>query len=67
MEIDMLLTLIANVQRAFKKYMEYRTTVYELNRLTDRDLHDLGINRCDIEFIARKNAGEGFGKAATVK
>jgi uncharacterized protein YjiS (DUF1127 family) len=61
----MLITLIANIQRAFKKYMEYRTTVYELNRLTDRDLTDLGIHRCDIEFIARKHSMNKFGDPVT--
>jgi len=61
----MLLTLVANVQRAIKKYMEYRTTVYELNRLTDRDLADLGIHRCDIEFIARKHSATKFGDTVT--
>jgi uncharacterized protein YjiS (DUF1127 family) len=61
----MLLTLVANVQRAIKKYMEYRTTVYELNRLTNRDLADLGIHRCDIEFIARKHSATKFGDTVT--
>ena len=59
----MLLTLIA----AVKRYFEYRNTVYELGRLTARDLQDLGINRCDIEFIARKHAGEKFGSPSVVK
>ena len=61
----MLLTLVANVQRAIKKYMEYRTTVYELNRLTNRDLADLGIHRCDIEFIARRHSATKFGDPVT--
>ena len=61
----MLLTLVANVQRAIKKYMEYRTTAYELNRLTNRDLADLGIHRCDIEYIARKHSATKFGDPVT--
>lgn len=52
----MLLTLVATVQRYLKRYFEYRKTVYELNRLTTRDLADLGIARCDIEYIARKHS-----------
>lgn len=59
----MLLSLIAVISRAFKRWKEYRTTVYELNRLTDRDLTDLGIHRCDIEFIARKHSITKFGDA----
>ena len=61
----MLITLIANVSKAIKRWNEYRTTVYELNRLTDRDLSDLGINRSDIEFIARKHSVAKFGDAVT--
>ena len=52
----MLLTLVATVQRYLKRYFEYRKTVYELNRLTTRDLADLGIARCDIEYIAHKHS-----------
>ena len=61
----MLLTLVANINKAIKKYLEYRTTVYELNRLTNRDLADLGIHRCDIEFIARKHSATKFGDPVT--
>ena len=61
----MLLTLVANVQKAIKKYLEYRATAYELNRLTDRDLADLGIHRCDIEYIARKHSATKFGDLVT--
>ena len=52
----MLLTLVATVQRYLKRYFEYRKTVYELNHLSTRDLADLGIARCDIEYIAHKHS-----------
>ena len=52
----MLITLLAYVQRYLKKYFLYRRTMYELNSLTNRDLADLGINRGDIEFLARKHS-----------
>lgn len=52
----MLLTIMASVQRYVKRYFEYRRTMYELGRLTNRDLADLGIARGDIEFIARKHS-----------
>lgn len=52
----MLITILANVQRYLKRYFEYRRTMYELGRLTNRDLADLGIARGDIEFIARKHS-----------
>lgn len=43
-----------NVVGKFKQWRNYRRTVNELNTLTVRELNDLGINRSDIHFIARK-------------
>ena len=37
-------------------YRRYRESVRELSRLSDRELSDLGIARCDIEFVARQSA-----------
>lgn len=42
--------------RKWKEYTTFRRTQFELSRLTNRDLSDLGINRCDIEFIAREHS-----------
>ena len=56
----MLLTFLSSVNAAIKRYLEYRKTVYELSQLTNRDLRDLGIARCDIEFIARKHSTGAF-------
>ncbi|TXM96186.1 DUF1127 domain-containing protein [Methylobacterium sp. WL103] len=36
-----------------RAYLRYRETVTELSRLSDRDLADLGINRFEIQGIAR--------------
>ena len=36
-----------------RNYMQYRETVAELSRLTDRELDDLGISRYDIDSVAR--------------
>jgi uncharacterized protein YjiS (DUF1127 family) len=55
----MLLTFLSSINASIKRYLEYRKTVYELNQLTGRDLQDLGINRCDIEFIAWNAANGG--------
>ena len=38
-------------------WRRYRTSVRELSRLTDRELNDLGLNRYDIENVARQSAG----------
>lgn len=41
--------------KTIKKHLEYTKTVNELNRLSDRELNDLGINRGSIKEIARGN------------
>jgi uncharacterized protein YjiS (DUF1127 family) len=56
----MLIALFGAFSRWFKKEMEYRQTMYDLQRLTNRDLEDLGINRGEIEFIARNAAEKKF-------
>ena len=45
---------IMNPIRAFRKWRMYNETVRELNKLNARQLSDLGINRADIERIARQ-------------
>lgn len=57
----LLLTIFGKINAAIKRYFKYRETVYQLSLLTSRDLQDLGINRCDIEFIAR-NSAKGLGR-----
>lgn len=42
-----------NPIRSFRNWRLYNETVRELNRLNTRQLNDLGINRADIEKIAR--------------
>lgn len=43
-----------NIRRAYSEWREYRTTVNELNRMSERELNDLGISRADIPFVARR-------------
>ena len=43
-----------NFARSFNEWRRYRATCNELNKLTARELSDLGINRGDIPFVARK-------------
>ncbi len=45
-----------NLIRNYRNWRRYRDTVNELNRLSNRELNDLGINRGDIPFVARKTA-----------
>jgi uncharacterized protein YjiS (DUF1127 family) len=38
-----------------KRYQNYRKTVSELGKMTDRELNDIGITRADICAIAREH------------
>ncbi|WP_127523735.1 DUF1127 domain-containing protein [Mesorhizobium sp. Z1-4] len=44
-----------NLIRNYRNWRRYRDTVNELNRLSSRELNDLGINRGDIPFVARRS------------
>ncbi|MDQ0998928.1 uncharacterized protein YjiS (DUF1127 family) [Phyllobacterium ifriqiyense] len=45
-----------NLIRSYSNWRRYRDTVTELNRLSTRELSDLGIARSDIPFVAKKSA-----------
>lgn len=47
---------IQTIATKIQKWRDYRSSVRELSRLTDRELSDLGIGRGDIEFVAKKGA-----------
>jgi uncharacterized protein YjiS (DUF1127 family) len=49
----MFLTWILSRIRA---YQRYRQTVRELQRLSDRELNDVGLSRADIAGVARRYA-----------
>jgi uncharacterized protein YjiS (DUF1127 family) len=46
----MFVTMILSRVRA---YLRYRETVRELSRLSDHELSDIGLARCDIDLVAR--------------
>jgi len=52
----MLITLLATVQKAISARLKYWETLRELRNLSERDLRDLGIRRCDFHFIAKQTA-----------
>ena len=45
-----------NLARSFQSWRRYRQTTAELNRLTQRELADLGLSRADIPAVARRAA-----------
>ncbi|WP_182085391.1 DUF1127 domain-containing protein [Aureimonas sp. ME7] len=42
------------IARSFQTWRQYRNTVSELNRLSHRELADLGISRSEIPALARQ-------------
>lgn len=42
-----------SIARSFNNWRKYRQTVTELGRMSNRELHDLGIDRADIRRVAR--------------
>ena len=49
--------MVKMIAEKVSAWRRYRVSVRELSRLTDRDLNDLGLNRFDIEVVARQTAG----------
>jgi len=45
-------TILEKIAKKIEQYNRYRRTVIELSNLTNRDLADIGIARCDIPRIA---------------
>ena len=45
--------IVSWILSKIRNYLQYRETVAELSRLTDRELEDLGITRFEIESVAR--------------
>ncbi len=43
-----------NILRSYSSWRRYRETCNELNRLSHRELSDLGIARTDIPAVARQ-------------
>ncbi|WP_082520599.1 DUF1127 domain-containing protein [Rhizobium sp. Root482] len=44
------------IARTLNNWRKYRQTVNELDRMTNRELNDIGINRGDIRSVARAQA-----------
>ncbi len=48
-------------------YLAERNTFRELNRLSDRELNDIGISRWDIPNIAKQDGDMIFAKLSSYK
>ena len=58
MFINILTQTIAAIAHAIMSYRVERRTIVELNKLSDRDLSDIGISRYDIPAIAKYDANK---------
>lgn len=48
-------SFFAGLKKAHVQAAEFDRTFSELQRLSDRELNDIGIRRCDIADISRKH------------
>ena len=48
---------IKTITNWFESWMRYRAAVRELSQLSDRELHDLGMQRTEIDMVARQSLG----------
>lgn len=53
---DMVRSFFADLRTAAFERAAYHRTYSELSRLTDRELADIGLRRCDIEEICARSA-----------
>jgi len=56
---SMLRSMIDRFVQRRARYTAYRTTLSELNALSDRELSDLGLNRSMLHSVARESAQQG--------
>lgn len=47
---------LSTIATKIQKWRQYRASVRELSRLSDRELNDLGIGRAEIEYVAKNGA-----------
>jgi uncharacterized protein YjiS (DUF1127 family) len=52
--------MVLNMLRFFRERRTYWSVVQELSTYTNRELHDIGIDRADIHAIARLAAKEAL-------
>ena len=53
------MSLLKTVSEMLSAWRRYRETIRELAQLSDHELHDIGVHRWEINYIAR---GSSAGK-----
>ena len=59
----MLISITLKIGAYIRAYSEYRRAKRELYNLSDRELSDIGISRCDIETIAKQASKDTLATA----
>ena len=49
-------TILVRIQNFIKRYSAYQAARQELINLSDRELADIGISRCDIDYVSWQSA-----------
>jgi uncharacterized protein YjiS (DUF1127 family) len=48
-----MMMLLKTIAEKLHAWMRYREAVRELSQLSDEELHDIGVSRGEIEYVAR--------------
>jgi uncharacterized protein YjiS (DUF1127 family) len=52
--------LLVNLLARYRAHIVYREAVRELNRLSDHELRDIGISRCEIDCVAKQACKDSY-------
>jgi uncharacterized protein YjiS (DUF1127 family) len=51
---ETIMPTLASLKALVARWQAYRLTIQELAQLSDRELDDIGLHRCDIPAVARR-------------
>ena len=51
--LSMTVALFKALTDKFRAWLRYREAVNELSQLSDEELHDIGVSRGEIDYVAR--------------
>lgn len=57
---DALKSYFLNLVKSYEQAQNVRLTIKELSRLSDRELSDIGLSRCDIYTVAMETHKDNY-------
>ena len=60
-------SLLKTVSEKLSAWRRYRETIKELAQLSDHELHDIGVHRWEIEYIARSSPAGKFTARSSLR